>query len=57
VRPDITPEVFWAEALKTGRTIELRKDGEVMPFGSIADPQALIARIRADTNATAQLNR
>jgi hypothetical protein len=46
VCPEITPEQFWAEALKTGRTIELQHAGETIPFGTIADPCALIAALR-----------
>jgi hypothetical protein len=47
VKPDITPELFWAEALKTGRTIHLTKEGDSIEFGTIANPVALIARLQA----------
>ena len=46
VKWDITPEQFWAEALRTGRTIRLDKNGEQIQFGTVADPVALIARLR-----------
>ena len=45
VHPNITPELFWSEALKTGRTIRLKRGAEERAFGSIADPVALIARL------------
>lgn len=42
VDPEITPKRFWLRALKTGRTIRLKHDGETFPFGRIIDPVALI---------------
>jgi len=60
VEPKITPERFWALALKTGRTIKLRHEGKEHDFGPILDPAKLIEAIRrgelADTvAATAEL--
>jgi hypothetical protein len=46
VEPKITPERFWALALKTGRTIKLRHDGKEIGFGPILDPAALMDAIR-----------
>ena len=46
VEPKITPERFWALALKTGRTIKLRHDAKEISFGPILDPAALIDAIR-----------
>jgi hypothetical protein len=46
VKPDITPEEFWATALETGRTIELQYDGKEYEFGVILDPQALMDAIQ-----------
>ena len=46
VNPDITPEQFWAAALKTGQTITLRHDGADIRFGTIANPAALIANLQ-----------
>jgi hypothetical protein len=46
VKPDITPEEFWETALKTGKTIQLQRDGKDYEFGVILDPQALIAAIK-----------
>jgi len=48
VDPEITPERFWSLAMETGRTIELKHDGETIPLGPIVDPVALIERIQAD---------
>lgn len=46
VEPKITPERFWALALKTGRTIKLRHNAKEMDFGPILDPAALVEAIR-----------
>lgn len=46
VKPDITPEEFWATALETGRTIQIMHDGKSYSFGMILDPQALIAALQ-----------
>ena len=45
-RPQITPAIFWAEALKTGRTIRTRNGSKEMQFGTIVDPVALIERLQ-----------
>ena len=42
VEPEITPERFWALAVKTSRTIELEYHGKQHPFGLIIDPVMLI---------------
>ncbi len=46
VKPDITPELFWKMALETGQTIQVQHDGKSYPFGTILDPQALIAALQ-----------
>ncbi|HOW68274.1 MAG TPA: S8 family serine peptidase [Candidatus Paceibacterota bacterium] len=46
VRPDLTPEIFWAEALKTAKTIRVKHGTAELEFGSIADPVALIERLQ-----------
>lgn len=46
VEPDITPEVFWALAMETGRTVEVERDGQVYPLGRIVDPVALIGALQ-----------
>jgi hypothetical protein len=45
VKPGITPDQFWAAALKTGRTIQLHRENKTLNFGTIADPVALIASL------------
>ena len=45
--PAITPEKFWALAVRTGRTIELNRDGMTKPLGPIIDPVRLIRAIQA----------
>jgi subtilisin family serine protease len=47
VKPDITPDIFWDTALKTGKTIQIQQDGKEYKFGVIPDPQALIAALQA----------
>ena len=46
VRPEITPEQFWAAALKTGETIRIQKAGVEVSFGPIANPVALIENLQ-----------
>lgn len=46
VNSNVAPEQFWAAALKTGATISLRHDGAEIPFGTIANPAALMEAIR-----------
>ncbi|MHC4755349.1 MAG: S8 family serine peptidase [Planctomycetota bacterium] len=47
VEPEITPDRFWALAMKTGRTIELDNNGKIIPFGPILDPAKLIDAVNA----------
>ena len=47
VKPDITPEQFWAEALKTGETIRIQRAGAEVNFGPIANPVALIESLQS----------
>ena len=47
-RPDIDPQQFWQAALTTGRTIELKYEDEVIPFGTIANPNALLDLLGPD---------
>ncbi len=51
VRPDLTPEQFWSEALATGRTITYPYRGEDVTLGTMADPVALINRLQAPVHA------
>lgn len=46
VKPEITPEEFWATALQTGKTIQIRHNGKDYDFGVILNPQALISAIK-----------
>ena len=41
-RPDVTPELFWATALKTGHVVPVERDGKTFQLGNIVDPVALI---------------
>ncbi len=53
VKPAITPDEFWAAALRTGRTIELKRDSQSIPFGPILDPEALVRALRSEENPEA----
>jgi len=44
--PALTPERFWALALKTGHTIELHHHGKTYQFGPILNPVGLIETLR-----------
>ena len=48
VDPTTTPERFWSLALETGRTIELKHDGQTFSLGPIIDPVALVDALRND---------
>jgi hypothetical protein len=47
VDPSITAERFWTLAVKTGRMIEVEREGKRRRFGPIIDPVALIRSIEA----------
>jgi hypothetical protein len=46
VDPAIIPERFWAMAMETGRTIEVKHEGRAVPLGPILDPAALIQALQ-----------
>lgn len=46
VCPDITPERFWAEALRTGSIIQLQHRGESIPLGTMPNPAALFEALQ-----------
>lgn len=46
VDPTITPNRFWDTALKTGRTIQVRRNDKTLPLGPIIDPVSLIAALQ-----------
>lgn len=48
VKPAVTPDEFWALALKTGRMIAIDVAGRRVPFGPIVDPASLIAAPHTD---------
>jgi len=45
-KPNITPQEFLKLAMKTGRTIQIQHDGKSYSYGTILDPQALIAALQ-----------
>lgn len=49
VDPAITPQGFWSLALETGRTIKVNHEGQVIPFGPILDPAALIQALQVSS--------
>jgi len=48
VEPDITPDRFWAMALKTGTRIELHREDRTRELGPILNPPRLIEALRDD---------
>lgn len=46
VHPAVTPETFWAAALKTGRVIEIEERGAKLELGTVVDPGALLDALR-----------
>jgi subtilisin family serine protease len=55
--PAITPERFWALAARTGRTLQVNRQGMTKPLGPIVDPVSLIRAIQAGETATLMLER
>ncbi len=45
-RDDLTPQLFWDTALKTGRTVNVMNGNESLELGTIADPAALVDALR-----------
>ena len=45
-QPDITPARFWAAALATGKTIQVKDGTQEASLGTIADSVALIEGLR-----------
>jgi hypothetical protein len=46
VEPKITPERFWALAMKTGRTVETKDGAKTISLGPILDPVRLVEALR-----------
>lgn len=44
VNPEMTPELFWSEALRTGDTIEFENSGKKFSLGKIVNPLKLLKR-------------
>lgn len=42
VKPDITPDIFWSTALKTGDTMEIKNEGKETKTGKLINPIKLI---------------
>lgn len=46
VKPDITPEIFWSEALKTGDTIKVNKNGKEYELKKVVNPVKLMEALK-----------
>jgi hypothetical protein len=46
VKPEITPDEFWEIALRTGKTIKIRHNGQDYELGIILNPHALIDALK-----------
>lgn len=46
VKPDITPDIFWSTALKTGDTVEIKNEGKETKTGKLINPVKLIASLK-----------
>jgi hypothetical protein len=46
VQPEITPTLFWARALETGRTVRVRHGADECDFGTVADPIRLLESLQ-----------
>jgi len=44
--PTVTPQRFWAAALRTARTIQVQRAGQSYSLGAIVDPVALINELK-----------
>jgi hypothetical protein len=48
VDPQVTPDLFWSQAMKTGHAIVLKHNGKTFSLGPILDPIALINSLQKD---------
>jgi len=48
VKPDITPDLFWSTALKTGDIMEIKNKGKETETGKLINPIKLIEALRND---------
>lgn len=46
VNPDITPEMFFKEAISTGNIIDMEKDGKKYKLGTVVNPEKLMENLR-----------
>lgn len=46
VKPDITPDIFWSTALKTGDTMEIKNEGKETKTGKLINPVKLIDSLK-----------
>lgn len=46
VKPDITPEMFFKEAISTGSVKDIEKDGQKYKLGTIINPEKLIEKLQ-----------
>lgn len=46
VKPDITPEMFFKEAISTGGVKDIEKDGQKYKLGTIVNPEKLIEKLQ-----------
>ncbi len=48
VKPNITPDLFWSTALKTGDTMDIRNEGKETKTGKLINPTKLIEALKND---------
>lgn len=46
VKPSITPDEFWKTALRTGTTVEFRRNSKLHSLGKIINPVKLIQSLK-----------
>lgn len=46
VKPDVTPDIFWSTALKTGDTMEIKNEGKETKTGKLINPVKLINALK-----------
>jgi len=46
VNPDITPEMFFKDAISTGSVVDIEKDGQKYKLGTIVNPEKLIEQLQ-----------
>jgi len=46
VNPQVTPEIFWETARKTGVITKIQRDGKAVEFGPVVNPRGLLEALR-----------